>query len=177
VFNYPLLSSAQPIDAPPEVIRITEDGDIRITEDGDVRVIDDGPTRYNIWRHEFGLNEVDGSFIRPVQSYFETGDISLLVSEDPKSRAIRCSMIEPDFVQSGDMTVQITGRINARAPEVGGPVHTFPAVPSTPEEQQVFFKEQRREMRFRFESNTVDGDYQLGQTIAHIEVADGRYQS
>lgn len=86
-------------------------------------------------------------------------------------------MIEPDFVQQGDMTVQITGRINARAPEVSGPIHTFPAVASEKYDQQVFFKEQRREMRFRFSSNTVGGDYQAGQIIAHIEAGDGRYQS
>ena len=177
VFNYPLLSSAAPIAEEAPVIRITESDDIRITEDGDIRVIDNGPTRYNIWRHEFGVNEVEGSFVRAIPSYFETGDISLLVTDQPKNRAIRCSMIEPDFVQTGDMTVQITGRINARAPEVTGPAFVFPANPTTPEQQQVFFKEQRREMRFRFESNTIDGDYQLGQTIAHIEVADGRYQS
>jgi hypothetical protein len=41
----------------------------------------------------------------------------------------------------------------------------------------VFFKEQRRELRFKFSSNTVGGDYQMGNVIAHIEAADGRYQS
>jgi hypothetical protein len=86
-------------------------------------------------------------------------------------------MMEPDFVQSGDMTVQITGRINARAPEVPGPLRTIPAVATEKYEQQVFFKEQRRELRFRFASNTVGGDYQMGQVIIHIEAADGRYQS
>jgi hypothetical protein len=86
-------------------------------------------------------------------------------------------MIEPDFVQSGDMSVQVTGRINARATEVSSPPKIFPAVASVPYEQQVFFKDQRRELRFRFESNTVGGDYQMGQVIVHIEVGDGRYQS
>lgn len=80
-------------------------------------------------------------------------------------------------MQQGDMSVQITGRINARAPEVYGPIKFFPAQPSQVYEQQVFFKEQRRELRFKFGSNTVGGDYQMGQIIVHIEVADGRYQS
>ena len=69
------------------------------------------------------------------------------------------------------------GRINARSPEVNGPIHTFPAVATNRYEEQVFFKEQRRELRFKFGSNTVGGDYQMGQIIAHIEAADGRYQS
>lgn len=177
VFHSPILSSVDPIPEPAAIQRATEDDDIRITEDGDIRIIDQGPTRYNIWRHEFGVNAVNGTRVAAIPSSFETGDISLLVGADPKNMAIRCSMVEPDFVQVGDMTMQMTGRINARAPEVPGPVHTFPANPTTPEEQQVFLKEQRREMRFRFESNTIDGDYQMGQVVAHIEIADGRYQS
>jgi hypothetical protein len=75
------------------------------------------------------------------------------------------------------MSVQITGRINARAPEVSSEVRFFPAVANTPEEQVVFFKEQRRELRFKFSSNTVGGDYQMGEVIAHIESTDHRYQS
>ena len=34
-------------------------------------------------------------------------------------------------------------------------------------------KEQRRELRLRFESNAINGDYQMGQIIAHIDVSDG----
>ena len=88
---------------------------------------------------------------------------------------MRCVMIEPDFVQSGDMTVQITGRANARAPEVTSEEHTFTDQASTvePFQQVVFFKDTRREMRFIFKSNTVGGDYQMGQCIAHIDVSDG----
>jgi len=81
--------------------------------------------------------------------------------------------LEPDFVQSENMTVQITGRANARSKEINGEIKTIVPEPSTPFEQVIFFKEIRREMRFRFESNTIDGDYQMGQVIAHIEEADG----
>jgi hypothetical protein len=41
----------------------------------------------------------------------------------------------------------------------------------------VFFKEQRRELRFKFQSNTIGGDYQMGQVIVHLQPSDGRYQS
>ena len=33
-------------------------------------------------------------------------------------------------------------------------------------------KEQRRELRARFESNTIGGDYQMGQIIAHVDTGD-----
>lgn len=177
VFQSPLLAGNVPILPPVADERITEAGDDRITEGGDFRITDTGYDQYKIWRHETGVNEIDGTQVNAVESYFETGDISLLTADQPKNRAIRVEMIEPDFVQSGDMQVYVTGRINARAPEVNGPIRTFPDQPSEVYEQQVFLKEQRREMRFRFTSNTVDGDYQMGQVIAHIEPADGRYQS
>jgi hypothetical protein len=129
---------------------------------------------YKVWQHEFGVDEVDGTALNSIPSFFETADISLLADQQkPTSRSLRCTMVEPDFIQSGDMTCQITGRANARGPEVAGPPKVFVATPSTPQEQVVFFKETRREMRFKFQSNAVGGNYQMGQCIAHIEPSDG----
>jgi hypothetical protein len=71
------------------------------------------------------------------------------------------------------MTVQLTGRANAKALEVPGPVRTIFAVPTIPYEQVVSFKESRRELRFKFTSNTINGNYQMGQVIAHVGEADG----
>jgi hypothetical protein len=120
------------------------------------------------------VDEVDGTKINSIPSYFQTADISFVADpQQSKNRALRCTMIEPDFIQSGDMTCQITGRANARSPEVTSEEKTFPATASTPQEQVIFFKEQRREMRFIFKSNVVGGDYQMGQCIAHIETGDG----
>jgi hypothetical protein len=177
VFPSPILAGVDPAIPADPAVRITEASDTRITEIGDTRVVDNGPITYKIWRHEYGVDEIDGSSVTAIESFFETGDISMLTMQSPRNRSIHVEMIEPDFVQSGDMSVQITGRINARAPEVNGPIKFFPDVPNESYEQQVFFKEQRRELRFRFGSNTVGGDYQMGQIIVHIEVADGRYQS
>jgi hypothetical protein len=70
------------------------------------------------------------------------------------------------------MIAQVHGRANARAPEVEGPLYTFPESASQPYEQIVMLKEQRRELRVRFESNSVGGDYQMGQIIAHIGPGD-----
>ena len=131
---------------------------------------------YKIWQHEYGVDEIDGTAINSIPSYFQTADISLVADQgNPKNRSLRCTMIEPDFVQNGDMTVQISGRANARSPEVVSTEHTFTDLSNTilPYQQVVFFKDIRREMRFIFKSNSVGGDYQMGQCIAHIEAADG----
>jgi len=76
-------------------------------------------------------------------------------------------------VQSGPMTVQVKGRANARAPEVDGIIMTFEDAATVPQEQVVFLKTQRRELRFRFESNVLGGDYQMGLVLAHIQAGDG----
>ena len=68
--------------------------------------------------------------------------------------------------------MQVTGRANARAPEVVSTTFTFPETASVPHEQIVMLKEQRRELRVRFESNAVYGDYQMGQIIGHMESGD-----
>lgn len=125
---------------------------------------------YRCWIHEQGTDEIDGIRSSPVQSWFETADLSSLVQGN--NQRMRITTIEPDFVQSGPMTVQVTGRANARAPEVYSSVFTFPESATTPHEQIVMLKEQRRELRVRFESNAVGGDYQMGQIIGHIDGGD-----
>lgn len=127
---------------------------------------------YRVWVHEQGVDEIDGPNISPIRSYFETADLSSLAQG--KNEYVRVTRIEPDFVQNGAMTVQITGRANARAPEVYSSIFTFvdPDDISTPQEQIVMLKEQRRELRARFESNEVYGDYQMGQIILHISTGD-----
>lgn len=133
--------------------------------------VDDG-SGYRVWVQEQLTDEYDGPNIRPIRSYFETSDLSALVQG--KNEYLRVTTIEPDFVQRGPMTVQVTGRANARAPEVFSTQFQFPetAASDKPYEQIVMLKEQRRELRVRFESNAVYGDYQMGQIIAHISTGD-----
>ena len=125
---------------------------------------------YQLWIHERGTDEINGQDIDPINSYFETADLSSLVQG--QNQALRITEIEPDFIQSGPMTVQVTGRANARAPEVYSTQFTFPETATLPHEQIVMLKEQRRELRVRFGSNAVGGNYQMGQIIGHIDTGD-----
>lgn len=131
-------------------------------------------TGYTVWQHETGRNELRGSLSIAVPSYFETGDISMLTAQEAADKSLRVARIEPDFVQSGPMTVQVRGRANARAEDQPGEIFEFPEVATQASEETVPVKEVRRLMRFRFGSNVVDGNYQTGLSLAHIEPADGR---
>lgn len=127
---------------------------------------------YKFWVHEVGTDEIDGTLVNPILSYFETGDLSLPV-QSQTNKALQVLMLEPDFVQSGDMTVAVHGRANARSPEVNGEAKTIYENPPTPQDQVIYFKEQRRELRFRFESNAIGGNYEMGLILAHLQPGDG----
>lgn len=172
VFRKPLMSGVLPTPLGRDV-RITEAGDVRITEDGNTRITQEsGDPQYKFWVHEVGTDEIDGLTLNPIQSYFETADLCLPVTAQI-NKAIQALMLEPDFVQSGDMTVAVHGRANARSPEVETEPMMFPETASTPQQQVVFFKTQRRQLRFRFESNTLGGDYQMGLNLLHLQEGDG----
>jgi hypothetical protein len=170
VFNSPMMTGI--IDTETTQYRGIQNTERRITEDGDFRIIND-PKGYVVWQHEYGVNEINGDQIRPIRSYFETSDFSLVASEEPQNMALRVEMIEPDFIQSGNMTVEITGRANAKSADVASNPQVIYETPQDKQQQLVYFREIRRELRFKFESNTINGDYQMGQIIAHVEPATG----
>lgn len=131
---------------------------------------------FTLWQHETGANKILGVLIDPVPSYFETTQITLLIGDQPMDKALRVAIIEPDFVQVGEMTCQINGKANARAPDISSNLIAFPPDNGalSAEDQVIRFSENRREMTFKWMSNTTDGDYQMGRILIHIEPTDGR---
>ena len=172
VFRRPLMTSSVPLVNDLEY-RITENGDFRITEGGESRVTEQSENpNYQLWVHEIGTDAISEQSVQPILSSFETGEISLPV-QSQVNKSLQVLMLEPDFVQSGPLTVQIRGRANARSPEVNSQTKTIVETPATPDQQVVYFKDQRRQLRFYFESNSVGGDYQMGVPLAHVQPGDG----
>lgn len=150
--------------------------------------VDTTTSKYKLWQHEAPgvVDEIDGARVLAINSYFETNAICLALAAqggdgNPSNASLYCDWIEPDFVQSGDMYVQIKGsRSNARAPDASSDVKTFtPQVDAgvTAPNQLVYLKEQRRQMRFRFGSNVTGGNYEMGSPIAQVRKADDRITS
>lgn len=128
-----------------------------------------------LWQHELGVDEVSGNPLSAlaIRSYYETNDIALI--KGGTNRSVRVERFEPDFVQSGDLTVQVTGTANTKSRTVTSAPRTVPAEPDQPYQQSVTFQGdgQRRLLRFRVESNVAGGYYEQGNCIAHIEPGDG----
>lgn len=139
-----------------------------------------------LYRHEFGNDAIDGFTVNAIEKSFETPEYSALAPpQGPgQNKSIYGDILEPDYVQSGDLYVQMIGRANARAPEQFGTPQTFvdstDAGTTDPDEQLVYFpagEKDQRLMRFKFTSNTQGGLFFMGKNIMHIGLADGRMKT
>jgi hypothetical protein len=129
-------------------------------------------SQFTLWQMETGVDQINGSQVQPIRSYFTTNEMDMIDAGIDK--ALRVDIVEPDLVQTGSMTLTVVGRSNARATDLEAAVVSFPDVATDADDQVVRFKRNYRLMRFTFQSNTAGGDYYMGKTLAHIEPTDGR---
>lgn len=129
----------------------------------------------SLWQNEIGTDAVQGATALAIESYFETNDLGW-VSGGPsqpsavgENRWLRLERVEPDFVQSGEMELYVTGRPFAQSQdETTGP-YVF-----DPDTNKIDMREQRRELRLKFVSNVAGGNYQLGKVILDADIGDVR---
>lgn len=130
---------------------------------------------YPMWQQEAGADQVYLTNVNAIQSYFETpslGSFGNLVGSTQQAGDnlwTRIERIEPDFVQSGTMSVTVTGK--GYADDTDQPSNPYPFDPTT---LKIDMKEQRREMRLHFESNTDGGNYQMGKVLVSMTTGDVR---
>lgn len=130
---------------------------------------------YLIWQHETGTDQVYLTQVDAINSYFETNSLGWvggglgtqqLINDN---KWIRLERFEPDFVQSGQMSLTVTGK--GYADDVDNLSTPYYFTPST---LKIDMKEQRREMRLRITSNTFGGNYQLGNCLLSVDIGDER---
>lgn len=129
----------------------------------------------SLWQHEYGTDEVKGQNQNAIESYFETSDLGW-VAGGPSEPAmvgqnnwVRIERVEPDFLQSGEMEVYVTGRPYAQINDVTSQPYLF-----DPNTGKIDMREQRREIRLKFSSNVQGGDYQMGRVIISADFGDVR---
>jgi hypothetical protein len=128
-----------------------------------------------IWQHEVGTDLIIGDTADAIESYFETSDLGWVGGGPAQTVPVgenfwlHIERIEPDFVQSGTMSVQIIGRPYAQeADKVSDPYYFEPNT------GKIDMREQRRELRLRFTSNVSGGNYQMGRVLIHADAGDVR---
>ena len=130
--------------------------------------VEDVSGSYRVWQHEDGTDIDYWSSTSPIIAYIESSDISMLTGQQPTDKSISCIGVEPDILQTGDMSLTITGNANARATAKDAETITFSDTAASEAEQILRPKVERRQMRFRWESNTAGGNFELGFSLAHV---------
>ena len=131
--------------------------------------------KYTLWQHETGTNEVYTNQVNAIDSFFETNILGTRMGlvgtvEQPGDNVwTRCERIEPDFVQAGAMEVVVLGKGYAEDTTQESSPYTF-----NPDTLKVDMREQYREMRMRFRSNTQNGNYFMGRVLLSIDTGDVR---
>ena len=131
--------------------------------------------RVTLWQHEIGTDEINNNNVNAIDSYFETSDLGWVQGGPAQTVPVgdnywlRIERIEPDFIQEGDMTVVVTGRPFAQAEDVESAPFVF-----SPTTGKIDMREQRREIRLIFRSNTQGGNYQMGKVLLNATVGDVR---
>lgn len=134
---------------------------------------------YKLWMMETGTDLVDGSEIRAIRSYFESAIFGGPSGNPPDDRGMSIQQLEPDIIQTGEMSTYLVGAPNARAAE-----HTGPVVPlvETPDGWQEEFPsytptQSQRLTRIHVESNVIGGSYISGKNLMRGEAAEKRKNS
>ena len=131
--------------------------------------------KYTLWKHETGTNQIYLTSVNAIKSTFETCNLGLVTGGPGNPQMVgdnlwaRIERLEPDFVQDGAMELYVTGKGYADDVDITTGPYTFDNTTL-----KIDMREQRRELRLRFESNCQNGDYQMGKVLMSIESGDVR---
>lgn len=129
----------------------------------------------SLWLHEIGWDISQGDNTTAIQSSFSLSDVGYLgggpggdqVQGD--DRWLRIKRMEPDFVQTGEMSLTILGQEAPNSKVVTSQAYTF-----TPTTERVDIREMQRILSLRFTSNVQGGTYEMGRVRIVAEPGDTR---
>jgi hypothetical protein len=129
-----------------------------------------GANQSNLFQHEYGKDALYGPQSAAVLSYFTTAQFTPFDASPASEESQSITRVEPDFVQTGDMQMNILTQANAKAPQqVMGPYTVTSSIDTTSQSQTIPLSTSGRLISFQFVSSTLNGDYQCGRIIAHSE--------
>lgn len=130
---------------------------------------------YQSFIHEKGTDAIVGETVSAIPSHYTTADFGLPTGgaqqNQPQgvNRWTRLVRVEPDFIQTGEMSMEVLAREFANAPEQASSGYNFTAAT-----ERIDVRQQARQIQLRFTSNTVGGHYEAGRIIIHTEPGDIR---
>jgi hypothetical protein len=137
--------------------------------------VENSEGNYTLWQHETGVDEVYLTNVNAIRSSFETNNLGWVTGGpgNPQlsgdNRWLRIERVEPDFIQNGEMSLFVIGKGYADDVDEISDAYLFEN--ST---LKIDMREQRRELRLKFESNTFNGDYFMGRILLSADMGDER---
>jgi hypothetical protein len=131
---------------------------------------------YNIWQHEFGQNQIGLNGEVAVYSSITTSDVSWLTGSPSGdnlvgvNRRMHLRRVEPNFLQTGNMAMTILGRkfAGGQSEEDSGPYYFDQNT------GKIDLRVEHRLVRLKFESNELNGNYEMGRNLITAEFGDER---
>ncbi len=123
----------------------------------------------SVYKHESGYDRIENNNQLAIRSSYTTSNIGVTSISDPINRWTRIIRVEPDFVQTGDISMYVLTKEFANSETVShGPYQ----LTKTTEKHDLGI--QGRHVFIKFESDVVRGNYQQGKIFFHVEAGDAR---
>lgn len=125
---------------------------------------------YDLWQHEYNYDKVINNTTIAIPAFIDTSDLTLIADGmQGIDQNIYVDEVEIDFVQQGEMTLTFIKQQFANSPIILSLPYVFDKMTT-----YISTREQARQMRFRWESNTAGGFFELGKTEARWSPGDKR---
>lgn len=130
---------------------------------------------HSIYIHEKGLNAITSQGEQAISAFIETSDFGFPTGGAQQNnieglnRWTRLIRIEPDFLMSGEMYAEVISREFAQQVDTVSEPFTFSSNTG-----KIDMRKQGRQIRLRFTSNTLNGNFEMGRVILHTEPGDVR---
>lgn len=125
---------------------------------------------YGIWMHEYGVDKDINGLKYAIPAWCRSSYVSFTKINPENNFQLRTRRVLPDFVQSGDMTLEIFnyGFPSQKVPEISR------AYKFGPETRKIDVSTQGMYSSYKFMSNEVGGDYLMGDVIINATKGDTR---
>ncbi len=129
---------------------------------------------YGLWQEETGTDRVLYGESLAIESYFDTNMISWFEKAPTDDREMRIRRIEPDFVQSNEMSMIVKTRNFAQSNVVESKIYYFEPGQEVITLSKIDTNNMGRLVNFRFGSNIAGGSYHMGKVLLNYAPGDVR---
>ncbi len=136
--------------------------------------------RYNLWQHEYGVDKVVNNQALAIRSFFETCNVDYMAGGPVPGASwigqnywVRVIRIEPDFIQTGNLTFTLKGRKFAMESDDPSKSYIYDGTTTF----KIDSRKQYRQLRINIESNVQGGDYYMGSPVIELAKGDVRATS